>query len=347
MSRSGTGQPTAGQAEATPRRYLTLARKIARSTLIRVLASALLLGFVLWHVDLMEVVAAIATTSLPLFVVAGLFHFLAVLLRTVRWRLLLRAHGHEQSLAYLGHAIMVGIFFNNLLPSSFGGDGYRALALARPCGSLAISTATVLVDRLLGVIALMAFAALALLVGVSTELATGPIWIILAAAAVLLLLAFAMLRGDRRTWLLRFLPGHVLKGKLHRFLDALAVYRNDARAIAAGLGWSFVLQLEVIIQFYLFGLALGWALPITVYALFVPIILLLLMLPISIGGFGVREGLFAAFFSTVGVDPAQAVALSWLWFGSGLIQALYGGYILAISRGDQRRWVFPILGGRE
>lgn len=336
-----------GHAQATAPRYLTLARKMARSTIVRVAASALLLGFVLWHVDLTEVVAAIVTTSLPLFVVASLFHLLGVVLRAVRWRLLLRAHGHEQSVADLSHAIMVGIFFNNLLPTSFGGDGYRALALARPCGSLATSTATVLVDRLLGVIALMAFAALALLVGVSTELATAPIWISLAGFAVILLLGFVMLRGDRRAWLTRFLPGRVLRAKLDRFLEALAVYRNEPRVIAAGILWSFVLQLEVIIQFYLFGLALGWTLPITVYALFVPIILLLLMLPISIGGFGVREGLFAAFFSTVGVDPAHAVALSWLWYGSGLIQALYGGYMLAISRGEQKRWILPIIGGQE
>ena len=335
------------QTEATAPRYLTLARRVARSTLVRVAASALLLTFVLWQVDLTDVLAAIVTTSLPLFVAASLFHVLGVVIRAIRWRLLLRAQGHEQSVADLSHAIMVGIFFNNLLPTSFGGDGYRALALARPCGSLATSSASVLADRILGVIALMVFAALALLIGVSTDLATAPIWITLTGVAVALALAFVMLRGDRRAWLTRFLPGRMLREKLDRFLEALAVYRDEPRVIAAGLLWSFVLQLEVIVQFYLFGLALGWSVPFIVYALFVPIILLLLMLPISIGGFGVREGLFAAFFSTVGVDAAHAVALSWLWYGSGLIQALYGGYMLAISRGERKRWVFPVIGAQE
>jgi uncharacterized protein (TIRG00374 family) len=338
--------PRESEAAAAPR-YLTLARKIARSVVARMAASMLLLAFVLWRVDLTDVAAAIAATNLALFVAAALLDLPGLIIRAIRWRLLLRAHGQEQSVAHLSHAIMVGLFFNNLLPTSFGGDGYRALALARPCGSLAISTATVLVDRLLGVIALVAFASVALLIGVSAEVATGPIWILLVGVSALLALAFAMMHGDRAVWLNRFLPGRALKANLDRFLQALAVYRGQPRVIVAGLFWSFLLQIKVIAQFYLFGLALGLSVSIIVYALFVPIIFLLLLLPISIGGLGVREGLFAAFFSTVGVDPAQAVALSWLWYGSGLIQALYGGYMLAISRGEEKRWLLPVIRQQE
>jgi len=317
------------------------ARRGALWRAVRIAGSGLLLGVILWNVDLQRVFDAMSRTDLRLFLVASSFHVGGVAIRALRWRGLLAARGCTVSLGTLSHIILVGNFANNFLPTSFGGDAYRGLAVGKPCGGLSLGMTSVVVDRLLGLLALLGLASLALGIGVGEEVATGPIWIVLAGGGAAILVPIALLRRGRWIRLIQAIPARGLRGRVERFGAALANYGSERRALIVGFLWSVALQAIIILQFYIFALALGLDLSLVVFAVFIPVILVLLMLPISVGGLGVREGLFVVFFSTVAVSAAQALALSLLFFVSGLTMSLYGGYLFMISHGEERRWLIP------
>ncbi len=92
-------------------------------------------------------------------------HALGVWISAVRWRILILAQGDTVPLGYLVKSYLVGTFFNNFLPSRFGGDVVRIWDGSRYSGSVLRSSAVVLVERLTGVIILL------LLVGQGAELA--------------------------------------------------------------------------------------------------------------------------------------------------------------------------------
>lgn len=304
------------------------------------------MAIVLWKADLSQVVKAIGDTQLAIFLLAASIHIPCVFIRAARWRTLLAALGCRESLGRLNHAILVGMFLNNFLPSGFGGDAYRAYVLRNRCRGLSGSLASVVVDRILGVFALLLLVVVALVAGVAADSQRAVIWGLVTLVTVSAISAYALLGDDRHSWLVSRLPSGKLRDNVDRFLGALADVRVKPKALAFGTLSSLAVQVLVIVQFYIFGLSLRLPATLLHYALFIPLIMLLLMLPVSIGGFGVREGLFAAFFATIGINPAEAVALAWLAFLSKLVVSVYGGYLMAISEDGNVRWLVPAMAKR-
>jgi uncharacterized membrane protein YbhN (UPF0104 family) len=97
------------------------------------------------------------------------------------------------------------------------------------------------------------------------------------------------------------------------------------------LGASIGVQILRILQAYCLGLSLGVPLPMTAYFAFIPVILLVMLLPISINGLGTSQLAFAGLFGRAGVSHADAVALSILFLALGVAGNLPGGLIYAFG----------------
>jgi hypothetical protein len=115
--------------------------------------------------------------------------------------------------------------------------------------------------------------------------------------------------------------------------DAVARYRGRGRVMGQVLAWSIVVQLLRILQAYLLGLGLGLTVPFTSYLLFMPLGLLMLMLPVSISGFGLPQGVFVWMLAPLGVSEELALALSTLIVLTGLAGNL-PGLVLWLFRGN-------------
>ncbi|HEX2645438.1 MAG TPA: lysylphosphatidylglycerol synthase transmembrane domain-containing protein, partial [Thermoanaerobaculia bacterium] len=129
---------------------------------LRAAVSAALIGWLLRRTDFAAVGHAFRAADLRFVVLALLLIPLGYLTSVNRWRLLLRAQGGDAPLSFLLQSLMVGIFFNNLLPSTIGGDAIRAWDTARAGVDRATAVAVVVVDRFVGLLALMLFAAVGL-----------------------------------------------------------------------------------------------------------------------------------------------------------------------------------------
>jgi hypothetical protein len=194
------------------------------------------------------------------------------------------------------------------------------------------AVASVLMDRFLGVASLlvMSVAGLAL----ARDLAANPV--VLAALAVTSIacaVAVAMIFSTRAGTLVGGLLRIVPFSTFHRVGDdvvtAVRKYARFHRVLAGVLAGSLAVQVLRVVQAYCLGRALGIAAPLAVYFAFVPLILLVMLLPITVNGLGTSQWAFVFFFARAGVQSAPAFALSILFVGLGLVGNLPGAALYA------------------
>jgi hypothetical protein len=245
-------------------------------------------------------------------------------------------------MSFLARSLLIGIFFNNFLPSTVGGDLMRARDTADHAGSGAGSLTTVLVERASGILVLGFFALAALLAGTLEGRGAAA-----AAASVAALLGgFLVFTGllrprpiawARRVFERRFatangaVSSRLLSGgdRLLRTLGAIAAAPGTLRTVFL---LAFLLQANVILHHWFVSRSLGLAVSPGAFLIIVPLATLLLLLPVSINGIGAREAVFAYLLGIYGVPLAQAVAFSWILYGTILAQGILGGLVYALRR---------------
>lgn len=285
---------------------------------------------------LAEIVTAIRSADVFLVVAAFSFIFIGWLISTTRWRLLLRAQAVRPSFGRVFQAYVVALFFNNLLPSTVGGDTVRAYDSWRFGASRGAAVTVVFMDRLLGVVALLLFAAASVLTP-NRVVEQLPALRFLVPAVLLgtlgsLLFLVAPRRasrgGDQRR---RRVPGKL--GNLVSVVRrAGALFGEDRRLLAKCLGLSVLLQANVVLQYAVLAKALGVPVPFPYFFIVVPLAVLVMMVPVTINGIGIRENVFAFLFGLFGVTTAVSVAFAWIAYGFLLVQAVIGGTVYALRR---------------
>ena len=241
-------------------------------------------------------------------------HALGIWISAVRWRILIRAQGDQVPLGFLVKSYLVGTFFNNFLPGRFGGDLVRIWDGSRYSRSVLKSSAVVLVERLTGVVALLVFALTASLIRLDMARAFPVIWLAMGLALLGLLLILGFMFTPLWPALGSRLPdtGPVgtVKRKVEQFRETLRAYRSHKAALGKAMLWASLLQVNVIVHYWLAGKGFHLEVPLLDYFIFIPVILLVLTIPITISGFGVREGLYVQILGYYGILAATAFSFS-------------------------------------
>jgi uncharacterized membrane protein YbhN (UPF0104 family) len=240
-----------------------------------------------------------------------------------RWVLLLRAAGAAITAGHAAHIFLVSSFVGSFLPAGVGGDAARAYGLKRVTSRGHEALASVAVDRVLGVLALVVMGVVGL---TAWAPGSGLDWRVAVASAVVVAACAAAFWSDAIVRAL--VPTHHHDGPMGRRLlglaDAVGAYREHRGALASVMAWSIGVQLLRIAQAYLLGLGLGLVVPFRYYLVFMPVGLLMLLLPISISGFGLPQGVFVWMLHPMDVPDERSFALSTLIVLSGLAGNLPG-----------------------
>ena len=292
--------------------------------LARILISVALLAWVLSRAGLAQLAAAARAADLRLYLLAVGLAAAGIFMRAARWLALLRAVGARVPGRRAVYLYFVGAFFNTFLPTGFGGDVVRVLEIGEGATSEQ-AAGTALVDRLTGFIMLFVLALGAL--PWSYALLPGNLALLIGLLALAVLGGSALLFEGRlirrlTAWLPRAISpaGDAWIGKTYAVITACGW-----RGIGAALGWSLAFNLLLILSNVLVARALGLAVSPWVFFAFVPVTSAALLVPISISGLGVREGLYVLLFGQVGVAQPQAVALSLGVYALDVAMGLIGG----------------------
>ncbi|MFN8019465.1 MAG: lysylphosphatidylglycerol synthase transmembrane domain-containing protein [Acidimicrobiales bacterium] len=262
--------------------------------------------------------------------------FAGVVLSAVRWRAVLEALGLETPFNHLLSLYFAGQFMGNVLPSTIGGDALRVSRLAKENGEPPTTFASVVLERLTGWFVLPVLTLTALLVnpGLRDLGKASAIAFVTASATLLLLAVVLILTSWRSNGLEERLEANdgwrrfttAVRFGIHRLRHEPAA---TARILATGLAYQLILIASALMAAKALGLPSA-AGPTALLA-FVPAVLIAQVLPISISGLGVREGLFVLFLHPLGVPQSQAIALGLLLYLLNLVVSLFGAPAFAVG----------------
>ncbi len=263
-------------------------------------------------------------------------HSLGLLISAYRWQILIHAQGDHVPLGFLAKSYLVGNFFNLFLPSRFGGDVVRILDGSKHSKSVLKSSAIVLVERLSGIIILLIFALVVSLFRLDMAQQLPVIWISLGIGFIGLaaILCFFLPISKNLIDIIpqKGIPGK-FKAKIFEFREILLVFKRKKRAFLKALFFAFLLQVNVILHYYFVGKALHIDIPLLDYFIFIPIVLIILTIPITINGLGVREGLYITVFSFHGATSSVAFSFSLIAdIAFAFIIGIIGGIIYALRK---------------
>ena len=301
----------------------------------RIVVAAGLTGYILWRSDPSAVAAAAAGVDWRWIGVAVLLVLVDRALMAYRWVALLCTIESDRRppIGPLLRVFFVSTFVGTFLPASVGGDIVRSYSLARLNVDAGDAVASVLMDRLLGVasVFLMALAGLALAQDLSENKAiVGGLVITAAACAATLVLIFS----PRAAALVSLLPFATVRRAGARVVDSIRKYAAHSPQLLAVLGCSIAVQALRVFQAFYLGRSLGIDAPLAAYFAFIPLILLIMLLPITINGLGTSQAAFVWFFARVGVASAAAFALSVLFVALGVVGNLPGALLYAAGSGE-------------
>jgi glycosyltransferase 2 family protein len=276
----------------------------------------------------------VLTSNKPLLAAAVVAYAGAVALSGLKWGILLQASGIHVLPRRLLSYQWVAEFFNNFLPAQVGGDVMRGYALASDTHRRADAAASVLIDRFMGLFVFMVAAAIAstsmLLWGRpeggyfnGDELVAMRVIMLGSVAIALILIGVLTAMLSRRLKLLaeRLLAILPLSSKTtplwQKLSGAFNAYRYQYWALLVSAGGSILIVLFTSVQIWLIAWAIapGQLSLLEVLVINPIIVLLLVAVPLSPGGLGVRQGAFSIMFFLIG-------ASSDLGYGVGLLQQL-------------------------
>lgn len=261
--------------------------------------------------------------------VAGLAASLAVqAVAGVRWAALARPLGFDRPRRFFVWRFFEGMFFSLCLPSSIGGDVVKAYRIGDSTPRRLLAGCSVLADRLTGLAALGVLAVTAL---AATKYQLGMAGVAGVAAALLAgVLSVFWLGLQSIERILALLPDpHPARSIVAQLLP----YQQRPMLIAKAVAWSFVVQMGGSVVVALMARTLQVDLPLAVWFAIVPLVALLMVLPISIGGFGMRENAMEYLLGEQGVSTDKAVAVALLWGLGTIVTGLVGGVLFLLDRG--------------
>lgn len=305
-------------------------RKQLISNLVRIVLSLLALALLVRQVGGKGILAVLSEAKVGLLVLAWALFLLGVVVRTFRWRALLYGLGLRPSFGLLLKLYLVGGFFNTFLPSGFGGDVVRVVELGQEAEESSAALGTVFVDRLTGILSLMAMGLVIL--PFASGLEPWIRWVFGSIAFGGLIAGALLLEGRLLLRMTGWLPGGFRltgEGKLAKIYAAIT--GSGTRAIWMALVFSTLFNLTNILLHGVCATAVGMDLNPAVYFVVVPLLALTLLLPISMGGLGPRDWLAQVMLIPLGVTTSHIAAWTLsVWAVSGLA-GLVGGLVYLVE----------------
>lgn len=297
------------------------ARRFPLKQALKILVGLGLMAFLLHSTGIENTIGRLSKANLWYIPLCIALLLGAQALSTYRWKFLGEALDFRLSLRELYDYYLIGMFSNQFLPGSIGGDAVRMVFLARRCQrKKREALLTILAERGVGLIALLLMTTLIAMTPVADPIP----WFyrsMLLAFSLGGLAGFLVLRAAPLTQWAQRHP------KLELLLQA-RIYWANTPLLARSIGISLVVHGVMVGMHVLVAQAMHVQVPVLYLAVVYGIVSLASVLPITQGGLGVRELAYQALLAKVGIEPATGLAFGVYWFLISILTSLIGGPLL-------------------
>lgn len=310
-------------------------RKVLRSQWFRAAVSLGLIVAVVLSLDMAEFREDLGRVSAVTVLALVAIDLLLRLMSAHRWYVLYRVTNPAASLAEMTRITFVSSFLGQALPGVIGVEALRVYSLARSSSDWPGAVSSVVVDRAFGLISL----ALVVIVGSwlgPPQLSKIILVPVLVALAILCVVALSAFVPAARRIVESVFPAALLE-KLRNWIDnfyaCIDSFGSRPGVLAYALMLAVLFQFGRVLLFYAAALLIGKNPEFVYFVAFVPVVMFASLMPISIGGIGVREvGLVFLFAQFDVMSNADSFTIALLAFVSGLLSTLPGGWFYVRRR---------------
>jgi glycosyltransferase 2 family protein len=276
--------------------------------LIRIAVTLLILGLIFRSVDLQSVLDHAKDIVPRLLLLGILLQLLSTTLAAYRWYLVMKPLGYGQEFGFYLRSYFKGAFFNQGLPTSIGGDAIRVIDVARKGCRKRDAFYGVFIDRVLGLVGLLILNITAN--ALNPDLLPQGIFLtinLLVASGILGFIVLLLLR--RLDWLKRWRFTRLF----HTISQNLSRVLVTPRDYVLQLGLSVAVHFLSLVAIFLVGRSVEMPFDLLTFLIIVPPVLLLTLIPLSLAGWGIREGAMIGLFTLLGADKVSVLTMSILY----------------------------------
>ncbi|MBA7466988.1 hypothetical protein ES707_02183 [subsurface metagenome] len=304
--------------------------------LVRIIISVSLIVFLVktQFKDIRSALEIIKSVNKPLLILSLSTHIFGIWITAVRWNTLLGTQKVKLGTTTLTLTVLIGFFFNNFLPTSIGGDVFRTYDAAKKANiPIETSASIIIVERFSGVISASTYAIIALFLGFTaignrSFIIPVIIFFIICIIIAFLILNPSILRLNKLINKIKFLKK--VEEKLANIYFTFLSFKKFKWVLARVMIYSFLLQFAVILNYFLAAKSLGINLNLTAFIFIVPVVTIIAMVPISIGGIGIRENTLVFIITAMGVGSEQAAICALLIFLMLIFIGIIGGITYSV-----------------
>ena len=308
--------------------------------LLKILISIGLLGYLIYRAEPARLISVLSNITekhgLLYLALAFVLMLGAVWFLAIRWSVLMKSYGFRLKTSQLFGFYLIGMFFNNFLPTSIGGDIMRIYKLITVTDERTSAFASVIIERLMGIAATL-FMSIWALIYISQQFHD---WRLLLAAIVLFVMIITFFALILRDWSFKiilkiFEKFTVFKigQKFSKLFEAIHFFQNRRMVLFKVFLLSFCSQFLIVTMNYLVALAFNIPVSFGYLLMVVPISFVITMLP-SINGIGIRDLGFVGLLAQVGVTTAEALSLSFMNLIIPMIISVAGGLLFMIQKSN-------------
>ena len=292
------------------------------------LVTSLAVGYILSKVDLGKTWDILTSASVPWLLLSAALTLVTVPPMGWRWQRLLEVRGIHETVSWLTRTYFVSYAVGQVLPTSVGGDASRIFETSRRHpGRITPITGSVLLERALGGAVTLVLAGVGLLLAIGRYPIGAYLWIELVFVVGMIIAAFVFFSRTVRRRLV-FLGGVARRLRVERparaVYDGLHGYRDHPGALLFVAAVTTAAQLTRVVAIYASGRAVGIDLSLLPYVVLGPLLFLVMLVPFTVNGIGVREAFFVSFLGKLSVDHDHAFACGFLFFVMTILLALPG-----------------------
>ncbi len=306
---------------------------------IRILITILLFVWIFKKVDINLMINTLK--NLPLYSILGVLFsvFMVIVLCILRWNYLLKSIGKIVGWRQLTVSYWIGFFMNNFLPASVGMDVVRSAYISSGVKETASIIGTTIVERLLGFVGIFVFTfigvAVLFILGSNVPYISYAFYLSIGGVVFFFFFFYILYHPKVFSFIERMLDKIKLFNigeLLNTIYKSFVFYKDDFKVVLINIFISTIIQGTLVFGIYAVGKGLGINIPISPYFVYVPVIMILSTLPLTINGMGIRELSFIYLFGLSGVGKEEAVLMSLILFFATILVSLPGGVLILMKR---------------
>jgi uncharacterized protein (TIRG00374 family) len=301
-------------------------------TLLKVLVSTVLLAVLLKKISVHSVIELVLASNRTMLAAAMAVFFASNLVGSFQWHLLLKSSGVAFRFYF------VGLFFNNFLPANIGGDAVKVYDVSRVGTNVYHVIGVTVLDRLIGIFSLCLLACASVIYLMqTTNIESLGLYLLIFTACLAPPLAFYCVEPLSR--MIRSVVSRLTPMSMNRrgasILDVMGSFKAKRVFVSRVVILALGVQAMRVLTHVLVGVALGIHLDAVVFSLFfvfVPLLSLAMIPPITINGLGIREGLGIILFSQAGIGRTDAFTLEFVTYLISVVVSLIGLVVFLLRR---------------